>query len=213
MRLARRKIYLIAAIGGGLCLVGVLYWLFRDPAVEFMAYVTDEETHPAVFVALFCVLPLFGFPISAFLVLLGVKFGTVPGMLIMAAGIPVHLILSFFLANSFLRRRVKRLLIKMEYHPPEIPDNRAGWFSFIFMAVPGLSYTLKNYILALSGVSFRCFFLSGFLVQGTMGVPFVIAGDAVAGKSLLLLAAVLVILILIYLVIYKIRKRRTWNTS
>jgi len=85
-----------------------------------------------------------------------------------------------------------------------------GLFMMMFALLP---HTLKNYVLALSGVPFKYFFLSGYLIQAAMGIPFVIAGEALAGKSLLLLAAVLAVLFVIYFIVYKIRKRRTWNTS
>jgi uncharacterized membrane protein YdjX (TVP38/TMEM64 family) len=76
------------------------------------------------------------------------------------------------------------------------------------MAVPGLSYTLKNYALALSGVPFRYYFPSGYLVQGAMGVPFVIAGDAVAGRSLALLGAIIGVLLILYGLVYLLRHKR-----
>lgn len=212
MNVDRRKKALIAAAAGTVCLFAALGWMFRENIAAFAAHAANEDTHPVVFVALFCVLPMIGFPITAFLVILGVKFGTLPGLLIMAAGIPLHLAVAFLLANSFLRRRLERLFARTDYGLPEVPRNRAGWFSFGFMAVPGLSYTLKNYILALSGVPFRWFFLSGFLVQGAMGVPFVVAGDAVAEKSLWMLGAVL-LLLPVYAAVYKLRKRHARKAS
>ena len=203
----------IAAIPVLGMLGAALHWWLGDEIAAFLNYAVSEETHPVLFLLMFALLPLVGFPISAFLVLIGAKFGAWAGVLIMAAGMPIHLMVAFFVAHSFLRTLVQRYLEKIDYRLPEVPKNRIFSFSFIFMAVPGLSYTLKNYVLALSGVPFKYFFLSGYLIQAAMGIPFVIAGEALAGKSLLLLAAVLAVLLVIYFIVYKIRKRRTWNTS
>ncbi|MCF8052079.1 MAG: VTT domain-containing protein [Desulfobacterales bacterium] len=203
----------IAAFLALLVLGGAVYWWLGDDIAVFMNYAVSEGTHPGLFLLMFAVLPPLGFPISAFLVLIGAKFGAWAGVLIMAAGMPIHLLVAFFVAHTFLRSLVQRYLEKIDYRLPEVPKNRILSFSFFFMAVPGLSYTLKNYVLALSGVPFKYFFLSGYLLQAAMGIPFVIAGEALAGKSLLLLAAVLVVLLVIYFVVHKIRKRRTWNTS
>jgi uncharacterized membrane protein YdjX (TVP38/TMEM64 family) len=106
----------------------------------------------------------------------------------------------------FLRSLIRQWLNRVYYRLPRISPSRSLWFSLVFMAVPGLSYTLKNYALALSGVPFSHFFPSGYLVQGAMGVPFVIAGDAVADKSLLLVAAVVIVLLIIYGAVYLLRR-------
>jgi len=209
----RRMAALAAAMLGALVLGGALYGWLGDEIAAFLNYAVSKGTHPGLFLLMFAVLPLLGFPITVFLVLIGAKFGAWAGVLIMAAGMPLHLLAAFGFANSFLRPLIRRYMEKANHPLPEIPPNRVGWFSVVFMAVPGLSYILKNYILAFSGVPFRWYFLSGYLVQGAMGVPFVIAGDAVAAESLLLLAAVLAALLLIYGVVYKIRRRHTWPAS
>lgn len=214
MNAARRKIGRIAAATAVLAVLGALvYGLLQGEAAAVVSYALDEETHPWLFIGMYAVLPMIGFPISAFLVLLGLKFGSWLGVLIMFGGIPLHLYAARFVSQSFLREWLHRLFRKMDYRMPQIPEHRQAWFGFVFMAVPGLSYTLKNYILALSGISPRIFFLSGFLVQGAMGVPLVIAGDAAAGKSLVLLAAVLVLLLLVYGIFYRIRKRHRLHVS
>lgn len=214
MKADRRKVYRIAAAAGifGL-LAALLYWLLKDEAAALMAYAADEQTHPFLFIALYALLPMIGFPISAFLVLLGVKFGSWLGVLIMFGGIPIHLLAALLVSHSFLRTQLRRFFEKMNYRLPAVPSDRQVWFGVAFMAVPGLSYTLKNYILALSGISRRIFFLCGFLVQGIMGVPLVVAGDAAADKSLMLVAAIVMALLLIYGIFYRIRKRQKTDVS
>jgi len=213
MKTAYGKSGLAAAIVAILCLLALLYWLLHDEAAALMSYAMDEETHPLLFIGLYLALPLFGFPISPFLVLLGIKFGGWLGGLIMFAGMPIHLFVALLLSHSFLRSWLRRLFEKLDYRLPKIPAEREAWFGFVFMAVPGLSYALKNYILALSGISKRIFFLCGFLVQGIMGIPLVILGDAAAKKKLFLLVAIVLVLLLLYGLFHRVRKRHKIDVS
>lgn len=214
MNTKRRKFFRIAVSGAVLILLAVLlYWLLKDKAAAFVSYAVDEQTHPLLFISMYVLLPMIGFPVSVFLVLLGVKFGGWLGVLIMFAGIPIHLLAALLVAQSFLRRWLRRLFERMDYRLPQVPGNRQAWFGFVFMAVPGLSYTLKNYILALSGISRRIFFLCGFFVQGIMGIPLVVAGDAAAKKSLALLAGLVILVVLLYAIFHRIRKRENIEVS
>lgn len=176
------------------CVSAAVYFLYKYNAFEYLTYFINEETHPAVFIFLFVLLPVVGFPIILFLILLGIKFGIGTGLLIMFLCLPIHMVSSFFLANNFLKPLVKNFSEKRGYRFPQIPENRLIWFSIVFMAIPGLSYTMKNYIFALSGISFRYYFLIGYLVNGILGIPFVIAGHAAMGKSFLLLAIIFLFL-------------------
>ena len=195
---------LLAVVVLAVVVVAVWWW---EEAAAFIDYAVSSETHAAIFLIMFAVLPLLGFPISAFLVLLGVKFGGWYGCLIMALGMPFHLIVSFLLTHSFLRSLLQQCLESMDYRLPQIPRERALWFSFVFMAVPGLPYAVKNYVLPLSGAPFRFYFLSGYLVQGAMGLPFVVAGDAVAGEHLVILAVIFAVMLAIYAVVQQLRRR------
>lgn len=197
----------LAALAVGGVLAGLLaMWLWEDAAV-FIDYVVDPRSHAGLFLLMFVLLPLVGFPISAFLVLIGVKFGTWYGVLLTLAVMPLHLLISFLVANSYLRSILQRCLETMSYRLPQIPEDRALWFSFVFMAVPGLPYTVKNYALPLSGAPFRYYFLSGYLVQGAMGIPFVVAGGAVAGEHLVILAVIFAVLLAVYALVHRLRQR------
>jgi uncharacterized membrane protein YdjX (TVP38/TMEM64 family) len=172
-----------------------------------MTYVINEQTHPAVFIFLFILLPIVGFPIILFLILLGIKFGIETGMLIMLLCLPIHLVFSFLLANNLLKPFIKSFAKKKGYRFPQIPESRLIFFSIVFMAIPGPSYTMKNYIFALSGISFRYYFLIGYLVNGLLGIPFIVAGHAVMGRSFLLLIIIFLLLLAAYKFGLMIKKR------
>jgi uncharacterized membrane protein YdjX (TVP38/TMEM64 family) len=201
----KRKLrYGLAA--GGLLAALLAVWLWDD-AAAFIRYAVNPQTHAGLFLLMFVLLPLVGFPISAFLVLIGVKFGAGYGVLITLAVMPLHLLVSFLVANSFLRSLLQRCLETMNYRLPQLPRERALWFSFVFMAVPGLPYSVKNYVLSLAGAPFRYYFLSGYLVQGAMSIPFVVAGDAVAGEHLVILAVIFIVMVLLYAMVHQLRQR------
>jgi len=73
------------------------------------------------------------------------------------------------------------------------------------MGVPGLSYALKNYLLPLSGIRFFPYLLCGWLIQGAMGVPFVIMGKALIQWDMTLLAAAGMIVLILFLFKDRIR--------
>ena len=201
---------LLIAVAWAAALAGLLvmfWWLWGQEARAFFELILGEGSSAALFLLLFAALPLLGFPFSVFLVLLGVRFGTAAGLLIMAAGMGIHLLAAFWVAHSFLRAPILRLLRWLNYRLPQVPKERVVWFSLIFMAIPGPPYCLKNYILPLAGVPLRWFFLSGFFIQGAMGIPFVVAGDAMAAESLLLVAIAIGVLLAGYVVVYRLRKR------
>jgi uncharacterized membrane protein YdjX (TVP38/TMEM64 family) len=207
VKAGRRRLVAVAA---AMLLAGLLAMLWRLWGPEMRAFfdwALGRGGSPVLFLVLFAALPLLGFPVTAFLVLLGARFGITEGLLIMGAGMAIHLLAAFWVAHSFLHGPMMRLLQWMNYRLPQVPEERVAWFSLIFMAVPGLSYCLKNYILPLAGVPLRWFFLSGFFIQGAMGIPFVVAGDAMAAESLLLLVGVFGVLLVGYAVVWRLRKR------
>lgn len=57
----------------------------------------------------------------------------------------------------------------------------------------------------LSGLSFRDYFLIGWLVNGVMGVPFVVIGNATSQWSLHVI--VLALLVVAYAIAKQVRKR------
>ena len=186
----RKRWIAIVWLSAAVLAAALLYAWQGDNTLAWIASGFSENTPPALFLLMFLVLPLIGFPISVFLVLIGVKFGSLWGVLILFVGIAAHLLASYRIANSFLHGPIERGLVDLGYRLPQVPPHRVLWFSSLFMVVPGLPYTVKNYALALCGVPFTVYFFSGFVFQGAMGVPFVVLGDALATEQLILLVVV-----------------------
>lgn len=188
---------------------GLIYLLEGERAgLQWRDYL-EGNVRPAVLIILFLILPVVGFPISAFLLLLGVRFDPAPALLIMFAGMAVHQGITFPAGNTLLRPIIEKILASRNIALPQFSEKDFIWPSIIFMAVPGLSYTLKNYILSLSGIPFRYFFFIAWLVQAVMGIPMVLAGDAVGSRHAKLLMALFGLMAGFYaLRLWLVRRRR-----
>jgi uncharacterized membrane protein YdjX (TVP38/TMEM64 family) len=147
----------------------------------------------------YAVLPVVGFPVTPFLVLLGLRFGTVWGVVIMMAVTPLHLVVSFWFTRVIAGRWIQNLAEKTGVSIPRMPENRHLGYGILFMVIPGLSYALKNYLLPLSGIRFLPYMVCAWLIQGIMGVPFVIMGRAVVQWDVKLLAVAGGIILAIFL--------------
>lgn len=189
---------------------GLIYFLAREHIdLQWRDYL-QGNIHPAVLIILFLILPVAGFPISAFLLLLGVRFDPAPALLIMFAGMAVHQGITFPAGNTLLRPIIEKILARRNIALPQFSEKGFIWPSIIFMAVPGLSYTLKNYILSLSGIPFRYFFFIAWLVQAVMGIPMVLAGDAVGSRHAKLLMVLFGLMTGLYaLRLWLVRRRRS----
>jgi uncharacterized membrane protein YdjX (TVP38/TMEM64 family) len=165
----------------------------------FWTYISGSQVHPAAVVLPYAILPAVGFPVVPFLVLLGLRFGSVWGLVIMLAVMPLHLAFSFWFTRSVAGRWIQTLAQKFNISIPHVPENRRLGFGFFFMVIPGLSYALKNYLLPLSGIRFFPYMVSAWLIQGIMGIPFVIMGRAVVQWDIKLLAVAGCILLAIFL--------------
>lgn len=175
-----RKLYCISILVVLICL-GILIFLFiSHDFASTVRRLINVETPPLLFIALMSFLPSLGFPISVFMVLLGLKFGIAGGLLIAALLIPIHMLISYLITHSFLRHLIYKALKLMNYNLPTVPADKIVPFTLIFMGIPGPPYALKNYILALSGVPFRYYLGLGWPINFLLGIPLVgLGGSAI----------------------------------
>lgn len=156
-------------------LTGLLIMFFALPGnpQDWLEFLLDQERHPGLFIAVMVLLPMLGFPISPFLVLVGIKFGPYLATAVTAMIFALHLLAAFLLAHSVLRPQISKLLSKFRYSLPDIQERRRLPFSIIFMALPGLPYTVKNYALATLNIPFRIYFPVGLFCNLLLALPFI----------------------------------------
>lgn len=206
-----KKIYLtILIVLISLMILALAVWMYspRGPDLsEVWMKISSENSHPALVFGAFLVLPAIGFPVSPFLILIGLRFGSVAGIILMFCAMAAHLISAYWVTRRFFKNRFEALARKKNIDIPELPEKRRLIFGFVFMAVPGLSYTLKNHLLPLSGISFFPYFLCGWLIQGAMGAPFVVLGDAATRWSVPIFAALFALFLVVLIFRKWVRKK------
>jgi len=168
--------------------------LYHDQLALYWQKLQQGQTHPIGLIAAYMILPMIGFPILPLLILLGIRFDSLYGSIIMALIMPVHLAVSYWLGHTHIQTWIRRQAKSRGMTIPQLPKKHRFRFAFLFMALPGLSYTLKNYLLPLSGLSFFPFLICGWLPQALLGIPFVVMGAAATQYSFIMLG----ILALVY---------------
>lgn len=133
----------------------------------------------SLFIAGFLLLPLVGMPISIFLIAAGIKFGLALGMLVTAGCIAFHNLVAYWLTRGYFKQPVKRFLTRRGRRIPDVPKRHQVWFTIAFTGVPGLPYTSKLYLLALTNISFRIYFGLGWPTYTLFSIVLVGLGEAV----------------------------------
>lgn len=198
----------LATVGSAVAAIAaVAFVVWRNEPSGWLNFLLDEDTNPFLFVGLMTMLPVLGFPISIFLILAGTKFGVAGGMTVAAVTVGLHLGLSLLLARSLLRPFLSKILRRFDAGRFDFGGARVGLYSFVFMAIPGLPYAVKNYTLALYGVPLRYYFGFGWSVNLVLGLPLVGLGAGAARLDPKLVALFVALLLIGYLAIRWLRGR------
>ena len=179
---ARWRLGLAMRIGGmvlGAALV-VLLWIRWD-YTAFMAW--KGEAGPVPFFAVLAVLPAFGVPTTPFYVMAGVLFGVAGGLAGSALSLGVNLLLCYWIAHSGLKGWVEFVLRKTRYDLPTLEGGRALRFALLVKFAPGAPTFLKNYLIALSGVSFAVYFCLSFVVTMAWATGFIVLGESMLDRD------------------------------
>ncbi len=110
---------------------------------------------------LMALLPLVGVPMSILGVMAGAKFGSWAAFAVTGGAVSINLILSWWIARRWLRKPVEKMLQRADYKIPHLEKGEYAGICVVTALVPGPSYTLKNYFLALSNLPFRLIFWIG----------------------------------------------------
>ncbi len=181
--------------------LAVHFGLFQD-----IISIINEDLSTPLFIVLMVVLPVVGFPISIFLIIAGIKFGVLYSILLWLMILPFHTTIAFLAAKSLRPLLEKILGNTFGYTVPAIPHDKEGLFSFIFLAIPGIPYAGKNYLLPLAGVSFRYCVMMNCIVQSVMGLPFILLGKSGADMNLSLFYIALLAFILLFILLRRLKK-------
>lgn len=172
----------LAGIGA---LVATAVYLVRQSGLDDWQSLiaAGRELPGAVFLLTFCMLPLVGIPISIFLVVAGLKYGTMWGMVVATGVTAVHNLISYAVTKSWLQARIESCLERLGYAIPSIPQRHQVWFTAVFAGVPGLPYAIKLYSLALTNIPFSTYFWAGWPMYAASCIVYVGLGHAASSLS------------------------------
>ncbi len=157
------------------------------------------------------VLPLVGVPMSICGIMIGAKFGAMNGMAVTAVAVAFHLSASWVIARTWLRKPMEIVLKKTRYKLPSLETGEYAGVCLLTALIPGPSYTLKNYFMALSklplgviigiGLPANLFAMSPGILFGSL------AGTMSWPKAIFLIGYALLLLVAAHWVIRIIRAR------
>lgn len=171
----RKKLLLAAML---IALVPIGYFAVKYNLIVQMISLVDKNTPTPLFIALMIILPIFGAPISIFLIVLGIKFGLAPGLALMVFVMPIHMIASYVL-TKIARNLIQAILLRGSYVIPQVPADRQVRFSFLVAALPVLPYPVKNCFLPLAGIPFKIYLALNWPCQAVLAVPAVVLGRSI----------------------------------
>lgn len=156
-----------------------------------------------------CALPLVGFPILPVYLVAGARFGPGMGGIIVTIATSAHLVGTYIIARTVLRRPLERLLVRWHAHLPEIPRDEEAMVSLIAALVPGLPYVVRNYLLAMAGLRLRVYFWICLPVYVARSYVSILLGDMSDNPSrnrfIVLGAVELVKVVICGIVIWRLR--------
>jgi uncharacterized membrane protein YdjX (TVP38/TMEM64 family) len=191
-------------IVGAVFLISIFF--SYNPARLITQYLSSD-TNSFVFACLMAVLPLAGFPISIFLVLVGMIYGITGGILITGAIMLFHIIMTYYLVHSLFRPLINKMMRKFDVEIPQLPGKNKKGLAFLFMLTPGLPYSMKNYLLALTELPFFQYLLIAWLAQFGFSIPFIVLGKSMVQKNLMVLLLVVLVLLAGYLLLWRLQRR------
>ena len=192
---------------GGVLLLALLVWLCD---LEWLHEQASQLNGVVVFL-LIVFLPLAGVPVSVLYAVGGAKFGHTWGLVLTVGAIALHLLLSWWIAHSWLKRPLEALMRKLGRRKPEVPKGEYVPVCLLVALIPGVSYALKNYLLVLAGVPFRPFFWSLLPAHFFHAALAILFGDFTGAmtppKIAFLVAYALVLAALSHYVITRMKRR------
>lgn len=169
LRPPARAIFLRLALFGLLVLAGLslLIWAGTDWKIwaERLTHL-----HPAAFLGAMSLLPVIGFPVSAFYFFAGVVYGWEVGVPLCLLGLTVNMSLSYAFTRTLLRAPLSELIRRRGLTLPSVKTAPNQFrVTFLLRTVPGPPFPLQNYLLALAGIPFRIYLPVSVVAQGAIG--------------------------------------------
>jgi len=160
-----------------------------------------QQIDPVFLLPALAILPAFAFPASVLLFLIGGYYGPLYGMVLAVIGIALNDAITYWLARTFLRGPILRLLERKKVKAPNVPEREEYRVIAIVRITPGTPMFLQNYALGLANVNFMKYMVVSTPIQALHAAGIIIFGAAIfEGKTgMIVFAASLMIALVILL--------------
>jgi len=203
----RRRLAVFSALALAVLVLATFVW--RDESRALAAHAMTLGRWPS-FIAL-VVLPLLGFPLSVLALAAGLRFGFGPALLLLAPALALHLVFVYAAARRWFKLPLLRWLARYDFALPQAPAGESLSVALLVNLVPGPPYAVKTYLLALTELPFRAYFVGGFCAN-LLGVSMaILTGDFLRDmtplRGTLLAIYVLLVSVLCHRLIRRLRRR------
>jgi len=199
----RTKVFLT-----GVALITIVVLFLAVPGFDKEQVLEFIRTLPlGAFISAFLILPLLGAPLSLFLIVAALRFGIVYGSLVSSGCMLFHNFAAYWIARTFLKSRISLLMARFGYKIPHVPDRHHVWFTAAFTGMPGIPYTPRLYLLALTNIPFSLYLGVGWPVYSISNVVYVGLANAAIAVDWPLIIALIVLGLVIVGAFYWMKKR------
>jgi uncharacterized membrane protein YdjX (TVP38/TMEM64 family) len=160
---------------------------------------TIRAQGPWIFFTAMAVLPIFGFPVLAFVLTAGPAFSGPLGMPLVVAlsllAVTVNFVVTYALARRALRPFLEKLMKRFGYKLPDVESGDAADLIIILRLTPGVPFFVQNYLAGLAEITFGKYLLLSCLIVWPYNAATVMFGDAILqgkGKVALLAGSLLI---------------------
>jgi uncharacterized membrane protein YdjX (TVP38/TMEM64 family) len=212
MHARKRQLWLIGlavvAIGVGLFMLGG-HFEVRARMDRVVVWVRDAGPWP--FFTAMTLLPIVGFPLSAFTLVAGPVFGPTMGVgVVVLCGIlaiTINVALTYWLAAHGLRPVAAWIVRRLGYRLPEIPPH-ATWLAIVILrTVPVTPFCVQGILLGLARVPFGPYMLISIVVPSTYATAMILLGDALMRGDRWAIAGAAALFVVVGVILHVMRKR------
>jgi uncharacterized membrane protein YdjX (TVP38/TMEM64 family) len=149
-------------------------------------------------------LPLIGFPVSLLWGAAGALYGPGMGLAIAATGLAGNLHLGYLIGDRIGRSRYAGRFWERVPRARELVDSNQIDLAIALRSLPGIPLFLQNYVLGATGMPYRAYMITSFVMQSVYMVLFVLLGVALAELNWQMAALLVVALVAAAVILRKV---------
>jgi uncharacterized membrane protein YdjX (TVP38/TMEM64 family) len=178
--------------------------------LQFIEWIDSEG--PFLFFTALTLLPLLGIPVTPFYLAAGAVFEPYVTMIGTAAALALNHLLAYALGRRTLRPLLGTFLRRWKMPLPE-PGHKNALYTALFLKLaPGPPFIVRSYLMAMSGIPLRTYFLVSWPLSMAYAVPAILLGESAMegrmGLAGITIALMLALGILTHVLRSRMLKRR-----